>query len=577
MNSASAILWAVVFAFSLFGLFHHVRERSGLEPDFIPVFVFSSIGMIVFIAGLANVMPLAVGALISLGMVFGIRTLFRRRTSRALLSAGLAFTAGLALVSVPVFHDRLFLHYDNFSHWALVARTIIENDHLPNFSDKIIRFQAYPPGSACFIYFVGKIFGSRDSVMMFAQALLIFAGFGAFFPSVRRNRIAGWSLISVFFLYALGSNVTPFDLLVDTLLPILGLAALLISHKYRHDIRKTAVFTTPILCYLITVKNSGAFFVALTVVYAAVAPLRRWRFDRLPSRWRSLAMMALAPAFTGYLWTRHVELVFASGGVSKHAMSIENYRSMLADKSPEQIGDIAQAFVMRLADGRVVPWIAVALIALIIVARLMKIRPAVGAGTTLGLFAGSYITYQVGVLAMYIFSMPLKEADHLAGFRRYDGSITIFVAGIAVWYAIAVLDALDFKTRRRVSGALFASLLLPLSIFAWDSGAVREAITPPDSAGTFRSRLEVMITTHGVRRGRSCLVLHGDSRSGYVKYVSRYCLASHRVKTVDVNHLSPTMKASGYDYIIVLDRSPEADAFLQRQFPNRADQDVIEL
>ena len=55
------------------------------------------------------------------------------------------------------------MHYDNFSHWALIVKSMSLTNSFPSFKTDVIMFTSYPPGSAVFIYyFINIIKGFRD-------------------------------------------------------------------------------------------------------------------------------------------------------------------------------------------------------------------------------------------------------------------------------------------------------------------------------------------------------------------------------------------------------------------------------
>lgn len=59
-------------------------------------------------------------------------------------AALLMFGAGILLAC----RGRMFVWYDNFSHWALVVKNMLLTDRFPTFLDTRIIFQEYPMGSA---------------------------------------------------------------------------------------------------------------------------------------------------------------------------------------------------------------------------------------------------------------------------------------------------------------------------------------------------------------------------------------------------------------------------------------------
>ena len=73
------------------------------------------------------------------------------------------------------------MHYDNFSHWALIVKSMSLTNSFPSFKTDVIMFTSYPPGSAVFIYYFIKLVGVTESNAIFAQILLILASITTIF------------------------------------------------------------------------------------------------------------------------------------------------------------------------------------------------------------------------------------------------------------------------------------------------------------------------------------------------------------------------------------------------------------
>ena len=50
-----------------------------------------------------------------------------------------------------------------------------------------------------------------------------------------------------------------------------------------------------------------------------------------------MSLLIVVPALFRFLWDKHADMVFASGDLSYHAMSAENYSATLTNKSVEDI------------------------------------------------------------------------------------------------------------------------------------------------------------------------------------------------------------------------------------------------
>ena len=60
-----------------------------------------------------------------------------------------------------------------------------------------------------------------------------------------------------------------------------------------------------------------------------------------------MSLLIVVPALFRFLWDKHADMVFASGDLSYHAMSAENYSATLTNKSVEDIKMISTMFADR--------------------------------------------------------------------------------------------------------------------------------------------------------------------------------------------------------------------------------------
>ena len=61
----------------------------------------------------------------------------------------LAFIAVFGAISASLIETR-FVHYDNFSHWAVVVKYMLATNRIPDAASAIIDFKSYPLGSSSF-------------------------------------------------------------------------------------------------------------------------------------------------------------------------------------------------------------------------------------------------------------------------------------------------------------------------------------------------------------------------------------------------------------------------------------------
>ena len=254
METVWTILRLIAFLISVAGYVAAVRVYWKISARASYIFVFSGLALLMYLAGLAGVLLYAAYALCASGAVFLAVLIATKKISKAynvssLSAINLAFVAVLVAMIASLINTK-FVHYDNFSHWAVVVKYMLLTDRIPDAASAIIDFKSYPLGSSSFLYYVCRIVGNGEGVMLAGQALLLFASFYAVFGVIRdqkRFMLAallglGCSLMS-FFNISIRIN----NLLVDFLLPALTLAAIGVMFSERENFFRSCFASVPVL------------------------------------------------------------------------------------------------------------------------------------------------------------------------------------------------------------------------------------------------------------------------------------------------------------------------------------------
>ena len=440
MEMLLTILRLIAFLLSVAGYVAFARAYLKISPRASYIFVFSSLALLVYFAGLAGVLLYAAYALFGIGIVLLIAQIINKKIALAynvssLSAINLAFVAVFLVITASLIHTR-FVHYDNFSHWAVVVKYMLVTDRIPDAASAIIDFKSYPLGSSSFLYYVCRIVGNSEGVMLAGQGFLLFAGFYAIFGAIRDQK--RFLLVA---LLGLGCTVMAFfnisirvdNLLVDFLLPALSLAAIGVMLVERNRFSTLCIASLPVLGLLVIVKNTGIFFALFGFVFLIYRAIQYQNNDAKlrPFYWGGIAtiVLALVPLI---LWNMHTSIAFPAD-TSKFSYDFQTLSSFTLDKTPDQIRYIVQLFlytvtqIHQLTTMGFVAFNAVAL-AVYLVARFVfhkrwKLLLA------LVLLDIAVVLYYGGILAMYILSMPLDEALRLAGFERYASSMILFMLG----------------------------------------------------------------------------------------------------------------------------------------------------
>lgn len=146
---------------SLLGYSFFLFKKYDIKIEFVPVIIFSSITVLMYISGLLNFMPQMVQIILVFGILLWIYILKDIKSNikliKDMITPGTILFVILGCYFIVFLNNITLIHYDNFSHWGLIVRNMWLNDRLPNFLDSAITFRTYPPGTAVFIYFLQRL------------------------------------------------------------------------------------------------------------------------------------------------------------------------------------------------------------------------------------------------------------------------------------------------------------------------------------------------------------------------------------------------------------------------------------
>lgn len=429
----------IAFMISLAGYGMFILFRFSVNPSFIPAIIVSSITVLMFFAGLLNILVFTTYSLFIIGIVLfiaGLFMIYKHKLSVArLYSPAIVFFSLLTVVFVLLLHNSIFVYYDNFSHWALIVKEMITKDILPDDST-IITYRNYPPGTALFIYFTVKIVGFSESMSLIAQSLLTASFLTTLFAFSSWKRPMSViipltaSLCSVLVLpFALSS------LIVDTVLGYLSIATFAVIFYYRNNIFRLSLISAPLLSMIVLTKDSGKIFFGFLVAWIVLLLARRV-FIYKNITWKlvmqTLTSAAVIPLFINYLW----------GQYQKKAYSIDYEENRFAitmdifniDRSEEFIQNLLPhliSYAFNFSSAEFMTLILVDVLAIVVlVSSFFFFRKNLASLLYNVIYLNVIYLVYVGFLyILYLFIMPEVEAAYLAGFDRYQASIVIFLIG----------------------------------------------------------------------------------------------------------------------------------------------------
>lgn len=364
--------------------------------------------------------------------------------------------------------SRLFLN-DDLSHWSVAARYLLETDLIPDTRTRLISFQSYPLGSAAFIYYICRSLGNDEGLWMFAHNLLYALMILPVFSNLHSRKSIFAPIFAATFMLLFKFARPIESLSIDWLLSCCALGASGAVLFYRRDLRRALLSALPGIIVCVYLKNSGLIFAACTACLLFGVSLRYSSRRRTAFRVFALTIAVAAGAFL--LWTLHVKHSFPAGLESKHAISLNAYAQEASQKSLLLILSIGKQMVFTWLppSGYQIFSALFFLLCLSATLLLRRRQPEQSALYTHALHAlwgciAVYAMWFAMLFAMYIFSMPAAEANHIAAFDRYDSAGLLYCVGLGVLTMFLLVSHIEIPPcpRARLSGVCIAAAMLAM-------------------------------------------------------------------------------------------------------------------
>lgn len=545
----------------------------------------TAIILLLYIASLMNLLSFFGLILPRIGVILGVYFIidnWRRRhfvfTKISLVTS--SFLGYFILLAGTLYHSRL-LHYDNFSHWALIVKYLLTQQALPDMHSHIIGFSSYPIGTSLWCYYFVNFVGFNEGVMLVAQFCLIMPCLYAMVAVIKDK--SNLLTVSVMFLVIVLFNyfniaIRMNNLLVDFVLPLLTLAAIAGIVNYQKNIYMMSATTIIVTSVLGIVKNNGTFFVVIVLCYYVLMVIKN-KTGQLSFAKKSLFVIGtVGLTMTPYiLWLWHIKNAFGQQ-LSKHEVSVTAYQNIYEAKTPAVINRVMQSFLSHVFSPATVPTQGIIVINLLFIITIIIINMIRHQKKHLiiGLIMTNLIIvgYYLGILMMFIFSMPNEEALALAGFDRYAGSIIIFGLGSYSFFAVDAIDSAFYEQRFHLRNyqsfksirtkylyqyssiaMMFASTLLILS----ENNGMQYNLRQYQSSVPYK--VEHIVGNQMTLNHQNYLIISADKTqvdNYFTQYVGKYYLYSDHVDArEDISQLSRTQfidLIGKYDAVVVIDK-----------------------
>ena len=582
------ILEGMGLCLSMWGYFFVVFRFGKVKVWFVPAVSMTGIGLVLFWGALAGALKQTADLLLLGGLagsvIFLILLCRKKIRFPGLSLCGVCFAAGTA-VFVWLTLDLKLVHYDNFSHWALIVKYLLSADQLPGADTELIPFRDYPPGSSLFIYYICRYAGHSQGVMLLAQNILILACFFSVFGVVReKRRFLLYSSLGMgcAVLSYLNLTIRINSLLVDFLLPLLAMASIALSYRCGEEKGRLCILQILLLGYTGIVKSTGMFFAGTAGVYALWKIVRPEKTPQGKGVRKLLyaALLIIGMTLPLLAWRYHLKTdlagftgKFESGGKAGEApVGEELYGSVIRDFITAALDPAGRAVQIFLLCN-------VLALAAVLYARF-KMKRRWNLGRILVAADTVVFLYYAGMLYMYLYTMPAEESLRMAGFERYACSVMVLAAGMLIMGAVTDMEgsfavSIDERgayraysspaAKRRYQYAVLGTFLVAVNFLYSEVNGLRSIRQGYND--TLPGQAERIVGDHWYEGTgtdeKSYLIVASDREGqvsdGEVRYVCRYFLWAEDVEVTDGTDRGMLAEAEkNFDQVIVLD--PEADA-----------------
>jgi len=568
------IFGVILFWLSNLGFLFFIKKRTKLPYELILPILFSIIGILMFLAGILNIMKemaiiICLMGLFSLGWFIWKKEI---KVEKKLYINMIIMLVVLIYITFICSEMRL-LHYDNFTHWGLIVKNMFLRDGLPNFENSVIGFRTYQPGSACFIYYFGFLVGKNEGAMVIGQNYLLVAYFFSlllFTDSKKQGNIINYLLkviVVVAYLFVMFGNIEFYNLLVDTLIAVMSVCCFVIFYYFRNDLKKAFIYTLPISIYLFLVKNTGIVLVGFNCLILLLLGIKNKKFKK--SFLYALLTGVITVSFF-YIWSKHVTYAYGVNSLySKHSLSAYNIVAELRNKGMDGIFDFCVLYLEHFIDlFNNLPnqfMIVINLLLLLSIFIYKKNRKELV--STLVLCDVIYLMYYVILGGMYLLSMPWDEASYLAGFNRYMLTIVFVVIGIVL---IKLFDVIkQYKSKRKSVSFCLVVIILCLGynfVYGIDSYALLYGKQNYEQTTAYVFD-EILNDDMYVASSNDFYYIYAPDTSkgdsGYLKNLSKYKLNTEKVLVVtDVSQIDENDTYYN-EKVIVLDEDKKILKYLK--------------
>lgn len=348
-------------------------------------------------------------------------------------------------------NGRMYLNWDEFSHWGLVVKNMVFFDRFGNYSDSTVMFRGYPPATALWQYFVCKV--GRDFNEANVYRAMGWLMTSMFLPVMKRlewKRLL-YGLVSIVIIVVfpemfIKSYITL--LYVDVILGIIYLYLLFSSFQEEQQDLFSCIRYGVTLAILCLTKASGLF---LAIIFLAILIAKSLITDWKDTGGRRRNMWLWLSSLSGILfgkfsWSIYLRATSTAEAWNTSGVTFRNIINLLRGEGQEYQYQVVHNFLDKLRFSAFREYIyPINYIGFLGVGIFLCLVAEYLCGKenhrkvwiySIGGFIG-LIFYAVGLLVLYLFTYSEYEAVNLASFSRYMSTYFIGFFGFLLLLILA--------------------------------------------------------------------------------------------------------------------------------------------
>ena len=456
------IIWLLLLGLQNLGFWEFLRRKTDTQAVFLPGATAVIQISLLFFAGILNLLPQATALLWAFGIGFFFYCWWKDKGLsflRNYISFPYLYLFLFSVIFLVFLHGKKLAHIDNFSHWSVVVKAILQKNRFPNFlEERYLEFQEYPVGSAIYIYYCMRFSGTPSSEwkMMFSQSYLYLAFLLPIFRKNSKKQMPVFLLMVLFTNFVMVFLVSITELLVDRLLVLAGMCMLwyIIEHSGAEKLTPSSfLITAAFLVANSQIKNSSVFFVAIACV------LILWA-GKADKQWVKRFSLGGIAVLAYVVWNRHCKLVYSAPDYSSHAMNASRYISILSQRNAGEILTLAKEMFLFVVENSKTWMFVVSILVTGTIVFLGDRQKFPTYRRQACIVTVCLLAYLLGTLAMYVVSMSTIEIENLASIERYYSTIILAAMCWVCYCFSSVLDGFDWEKYRKMEIAISLCILV---------------------------------------------------------------------------------------------------------------------